>query len=82
MKLFSPKNHRKKGTEKKAPLERFFSKTFFRFGEMDILAKPKSQKTFGKKIVLRVPFFGDFFWRLFLETFFGDFFSENEQKIE
>jgi len=64
----------KKSLQKKAPLERFFSETFLRFRDLDIVATLKSQKTFGKKIVLREPFFGDFFWRLFLETFFGDFF--------
>jgi hypothetical protein len=70
----------KKSTEKKAPLERFFYKTFFRFGEMDIVANGKSQKTFGKKIVLRVPFFIYFFCGFFQYVFFCIFSLENEQK--
>ena len=55
------------GFVKKAPVERFFANIFFRFPKMDILKLSffKSQKTFSKKIVLREPFFGDFFWRLF-----------------
>jgi len=67
-----------KKSPKKGTLRTVFLQKFFSYCKKDnyLLGKMKSQNTFGKKSVLREPFFGDFFWRLFLETFFGDFFSE------
>jgi hypothetical protein len=57
------KNASKKSLQKKAPLERFFYQKFF---EISFFPRKKLsflhiEKKFCKKIVLREPFFGDFF---------------------
>ena len=62
----------KKSLQKKAPLEQLFSETFFQFPKMDNfeMSKIEISKNFWEKNCSK----GAFFWRLFLETFFGDFF--------
>jgi len=62
----------KKSLQKKAPLERFFSQKFFEIGQMDIFEMSKIENR--KKVCTKNRSKGAFFWRLFLETFFGDFF--------
>jgi len=64
----------KKSLQKKAPLEQLFSETFFQFPKMDNfeMSKIEISKNFWEKNCSK----GAFFWRLFLETFFGDFFSK------
>ena len=72
-----------KKSPKKGSLRTIFVQHFFSvFAKIQKFSRVKSQKTFSKKIVLREPFFGDFFWRLFLETFLQDllvFFATFEQ---
>ncbi len=57
-----------KKSPKKGTLRTIFCQNFFSIlqnGQFRGMCKMKSQKTFSKKTVLREPFFGDFFWRLF-----------------